>query len=711
MRKMKFQNLSATLLVVVLTICISYAGAAEKTAPSEKPIAASGRVKFQKNRLLVDGKPFFFLGTDGILDSLAAMKAHHFNTALIWDPDRKVDLLDRAESADMMLIPSLPGPKWAPKYTDYVKKAASKNVILSWNIGDDLNSRHAASVWESIKLVRSIDRYNRPINCDVWGPYLDYYVNVADMPSEYYYPLLHDQPLKYYKDLLLNGREELGFERFYWTWVQTNMQVWYSKEIQGLETNWGPGFAPDPEQVRILTYLAMGAGSRGIIYFHWRFLKDDWFGNARYAEIAIIGCELDVIGPMLAQGDYFGTVKFSQPDVDASVIKVPEGFIVLLTKLGDGYRYQVGAADVKPGILQIPLPVPKKGFSARLLDFGQTQALAVHARNQMLEVDVPAFDLTAVLLISTNEELLEQKESQMKALLPDAAKFAIEVAEGKEENVRKILGELKDLNVIVEAVQSIYDNASTKLQATRLLARNGDLSSAYNTARLSSKLFRTAQRDLWEKAVADEKLARQGQILNFHLLPQYYRDAELEKDMVETANLFPEGSFEPEMDSTNSRGQYESEYGRVEITGDFARTGKQSCRMVAKKPTIRNALPKDVASADFKIGAFPVKKGEIIEAEVWVFVPDTIRHTRKGGGIRLEALDKDGQVVATHAWVGIAREKGQFLKTDRWQRIRVRKKIVEPNIASVDMRLFLCGQGECYFDDASVKKIVPATQN
>ena len=63
------------------------------------------------------------------------------------------------------------------------------------------------------------------------------------------------------------------------------------------------GFAepigPQPEQIRLLTYTALGAGCRGLGFWSDRFLADSHTGRDRLLQLALLNQELQMLEPLL----------------------------------------------------------------------------------------------------------------------------------------------------------------------------------------------------------------------------------------------------------------------------------------------------------------------------------------------------------------------------------------------------------------------------
>ena len=112
---------------------------------------------------------------------------------------------------------------------------------------------------------------------------------------------------------------------------------------------------PQPEQIRLLTYLSIAAGCRGIGYWSDQYLNDTHHGRDRLLTIALLNQELAMLEPcsrmVIDQPTWIDT---SVPQVKAAVfICPPRGVLVIPLWLGEA-RLNSCPANRRPIISQSP---------------------------------------------------------------------------------------------------------------------------------------------------------------------------------------------------------------------------------------------------------------------------------------------------------------------------------------------------------------------
>src|SRR5207253_1509614 len=144
-------------------------------------------------------------------------------------------------------------------------------------------------------------------------------------------------------------------------WVQTHLPEWYTSLVYER-----PGSAPFPEpvgplpeQIRLLTYAALGAGCRGLGFWADHFLADSHQGRDRLLAVALLNLEMEMLEPLLvAAAGEARWIDTYNIDVKAAVLRSPRGVLVLPVWLGAGSQYvpgQSAAAAVKMLVPEVPI--------------------------------------------------------------------------------------------------------------------------------------------------------------------------------------------------------------------------------------------------------------------------------------------------------------------------------------------------------------------
>src|SRR5262249_31393091 len=139
---------------------------------------------------------------------------------------------------------------------------------------------------------------------DVWDGFPPYSRSL-NLLGAHRWPLMTTLELTRYRDWLNQRRLLANPGTFMWTWVQTHLPEWYINLVY--ERSGAAGFdepiGPEPEQIRLLTYIALASGCRGIGFWSDRFLADTHQGRDRLQVLALLNQELEMLEPLLVTVD------------------------------------------------------------------------------------------------------------------------------------------------------------------------------------------------------------------------------------------------------------------------------------------------------------------------------------------------------------------------------------------------------------------------
>ena len=675
--------------LTIVALVLAWVGVAASGACAASE--GESRVEFSNNRLKVDGKPFFMYGCWGTPDyDYAEFRRRHFNTAFdYWHRMAKDG--PKAAAAGLMVVPYAGAPWWSEEIKAGVQEMAKEDRILAWNIGDDLMTQ--SQLEKALKVreeIRAMDARQRPIMFDAIGAYGSF-AKVPDMWCAYAYPLvkpdaegvLSDKPVglnqygNWLRKMRLRGREDC----FFWTWAQCHVQVLYSMQYLGGSqgNHWRPSPFPDGDHLRLIAAHAISAGGRGLMWFVSWYLQDSHLGRDRYARAAVIGCELDVLGPLIAQGLTGERLETSDPAVWATPIDFPGGRLICLLKTGDRYHYQPDLAEGKDVKVET-------GVGGRVYQIGY----------DFMELARPvcSFDLTGWLLVTDDEDLVEEVRGRHQAVLPDMAGFAVEELGARLTKVKPVFDELGQETETIKKVEGRLARAREAVDAK-------DWSGACRLAEGGLRALREAQHRAWARIWSEEALETGLRLTDFYLLPLIVNQMKQIKAGTWGDNLLTNGSFE------SSEGWGREKLGHT-ATGAKALvspglTGKQALRMQSDSPSIYEGEPRDWVTADLVSQKFPARYGELWELGAWVRVPARLQQTARGLTIAPLAYSADGAGVGGYGAQPL--EKTQIEATDGWKKVRLVVWMGSPDIASVAIRLSLCGVGEAYLDDVTVRRL------
>ena len=653
--------------------------------------APKSRAEFQDNRLRVDGKPFFIYGCWGTPDrDYKEFRRRHFNTAFFGWKSAPTEGPKAAE-AGLMAIPYPYAPGWGPAMKKAMESIVDKDWVLAWNIGDDLSKKeHVAAALRVRDEIRGLDPQRRPVMFDAIGLYGEF-AKIPDMWCAYAYalakpalmPLGHGKPggLSEYGDWLKAKRLLGRPDGFFWTWAQCHTQIWYNmKYLSGTDRDkWRPSRFPDGDHLRLIFGHAVSAGCRGFMWFVMHYFQDSHLGRDRYARASTIGCELDVVGPLIAQGRTGERLTTSDPSVWATPIDFPGGRLICLVKTGEDYQYQPDAAvaqdvRVEPGA---PGAVYQIGHEFRELPQPRC-----------------SFDLTSWLLVTKDQGVVTRLRAKHREVLPDLAAFHVEELQARIAKVEPVFEELGQEPAGLRRARELLEEAR----------QCGDRHSrACRLADEGLRSVRVAQHSAWRSAWSEDVQDLGFKKADFYVLPQHAQKLALIKKGDWGENLLANGTFESDEGWAGAKLGHTPK-GKAAFIAGAGRDGSRSLRLCSDKPTIYQGEPRDWVTVNVVSPKIPVEPDQILEIAAWVRLPKLLEQTQRGVTVALFAYTADGKRI--HGYGTQSLEAVQVARSDGWQRMRLVVPLRAKDAAAVAARLALCGVGEAYLDDVTVRKLL-----
>jgi hypothetical protein len=389
----------------------------------------------------------------------------------------------------MLLIPELTGPddRVMPSADRLVAAATSftgRDATAFWSLGQnlgrsiDLKTRKASvlKVREAERAFRLASPGGSPMTtATVSGMLTDYarvpeHLDVIGIPTAAWATM--QEPFELFQ--FLDQRRLLTTsagnpDALLWANIDAMPPPIYQESIWGNDPppNWGiPRI--QPEQIRISTYAALAGGCRGLCYLAESDLTRE-IGRPNLIELAFLNEELDLLEPILADPDksvrmidtYLPdppqappvslfqintgggigggmktpTVKEFPPNptVKAAAISTKDRRGVLLM-VADYYKYaqyQPPQSAMNNVVLRVPAPSDAHAF---LISPGGVKPLGPPPKTDIrgpggMNILLEDFGVTAIVLITTNNELVQQIEQSVNNVRPTAVSLAIEQAE------------------------------------------------------------------------------------------------------------------------------------------------------------------------------------------------------------------------------------------------------------------------------------------
>jgi hypothetical protein len=501
----------------------------------ERPV-----VELNRERLQVGGKSFMFRAVRNVGAPPSALRDAGFNT-LVLGPDADPKLAEQAANAGLWLVPTLsdadPGPATGtltgrgPAPADLVSRTVSgfpaADAVLFWNLGGGRAFEQERQVARMASLVRSADP-NRPLTADVWDGLWPYSRHL-DLVGTHRFPLMTSLELMSYRDWLTQRRVLARPGTFVWTWVQAHAPEWAA----GLGDE-GADLTPQPEQLRLLTYVALSAGCRGIGFWADERLADPKAGRPSLLAMALLNQELQMLEPLLLglnqtptwvpgyPADERGTKgRYPFGDVQAAVLRAERGILVLPAWLGGGAQYVPGQLATQRLALTVPLVPPTA--TAWQVTPGEVRALPVKREAGGVTVIVPEFGLTTAVVFTSDTDLVVKWQEQVRRTSRQAARWAYDLAAAEYERVQRTQTRLESLAPPVPDAAELLADARQRLMRARRSLEDQDFRAAYLESQRAMRPSRILMRAHWENATRTLDLpASSPYALAFATLPRHW---------------------------------------------------------------------------------------------------------------------------------------------------------------------------------------------
>ena len=430
-----------------------------------------------------------------------------------------------------------------------IRKFQSADGVLFYDLGT-VRNEDFRRVSRTVEAIRAADP-RRPVGADVWEGFGKYAIPLQ-LVGTHRDPLLTTLELDKY-GVWLNQRRILAVgSRFLWTWIQTHVPEWQTRLLYGKSTTEGftEPIGPQPEQIRLLTYLALASGYKGLGYWSDRFLADSLRGRDKWLQMALLNQELDMLAPLLQ--NLSGEVRWVQssiPQVKVAVLRTAgRGVLALPMWLGGGAQYVPPQAASQGLTFTVPL-VPDGAEPWELTPVGiQSLQPQLKQTQEGVQITLPDFDLTAAVVFTSDHRPdgdLARWQMQTRTLGPFAASWACDLA---EEQFKKLLWTHERLCLIappVENAEFLIGSAQKRLMEARRERVSHNDRGAYDAALAALRPMRILMRDHWERAVQTlDYPAASPFAVSFYTLPRHWELAHYLREFRLGPTALPDGNFD-----------------------------------------------------------------------------------------------------------------------------------------------------------------------
>ncbi len=518
-------------------------------------------IQLQGRQLLVGGERFFLTGIRHTGTPLAVLRRAGFNT--VWlDESTPSGLIEDAANLGFWIVPTLHPPEIVEQpgggvqgqltsreaFVRNVSRFLQEQAVLSWDLGGNLPFEKAKSVVSLARAIHNIDPM-RPLSADVSDGFRSYYIGGDQqlMIGTHRWPLLTSLELPAYRNWLIQRRRLMPPDTFCWTWIQTHLPDWFLTTAYERTTGrFTEPIGPQPEQIRLLAYTAVGSGYRGLGYWSDRFLADSHAGRDRLLALARLNQEFRMLEPLLVAAKEPQWIETSHPSVMAAVMRTDKAVLVLPIWMGAGSQYVPSQGHVS--MLKLKVPLVPENYVAWEVSPGRLCSYRTMPVLGGREIILKDFSLTSAIVFTGDlgpTGLVVRLQEQQRQMRKDAAQWTHDQAQEELVKVAKVHDDLKEMGKKLDDGDGLLDTARQWLDKSRKHRINGEYSEAYTDAELALRALRILMREHWDNVM--KRLTTPVACpfaVSFYTLPRCWSFVDELIKMKPGANVLPDGDFE-----------------------------------------------------------------------------------------------------------------------------------------------------------------------
>lgn len=669
----------------------------------------NSEVQLKNTQLLVSGQKFFLRGVRHTGTPLKVLRDAGFNT--VWlDENVANATLDEAVNQGFWIVPMMQLPQTDDQGNiptqltsqqvigKRVSRFLDQEAVLCWDIGSGLSFEKSSLVSRSAQSLRSADPL-RPLAADVWDGFQRYSRSVDQiMLGAHRWPLFTTMELSSYRDWINQKRRLAQPGTYTWTWVQTHLPEWYMQNlgVQEGQASIPEPVGPHPEQIRLMTYAAIGAGCKGIGYWSDRFLADSHSGRDRLLALALLNQELQLLEPILVEAEEPNWIDTSIPEVKAAVLRSEKGLLILPIWMGKGVQYVPPQGSSTE--LTMIIPQAPTGCQAWEISPGQIKSLPWKRVVGGIQITVKEFSLATPIVLtsdlSPNGIVVKWQDSQRK-MAKLSAQWSHDLAEEEFSKVIAIHSKLEASGRHLADSQALLKKSRDYIDQSLAHRRNGEYAEAYLDGQRAMRPLRILMRTAWESALRDlDNPVATPYSVSYFSLPRHYELWDQIKHAKLKENVLPDGDFELPQDKVPQGWMVQEVPSLDDVTQvakrvtDSAHSGKQALML--------QIMPKNIALAPVALErsflaihspSIRLEPGTLVRVSGWVKIPGTIKGSADGA---LMFDSAGGEPLAV-----------RLTNATEWKHFSFYRK-VGPS-GSIHVTLALTGMGTVYFDDWKIE--------
>ncbi len=682
----------------------------ESTSVESRTPRTLTHVEIVRDQLTVDGRRFFFRGIRLTDTPVEVHRRAGFNT-LFLEPTASQLTIDELTKLELFAVPMLALPdldegvlpvarsELLPRET--LSRLHHSGRLLFWHLGDDRGEAQLERVARLASRVREVDP-DRPVGVDASEALWPYSRHV-DLLGVHRWPLHTGLELTQYRDWLRQRRFWARPGTFTWTWVQTHLPAWHTQLVyqRPPTSSFDEPIGPQPEQIRLLTYLAVASGCRGIAFSSDRFLADTHQGRDRLLAVALLNLELQMLEPILLSLMKPPLwIDTSHPNVKAAVLHAEKGILVLPIWLGPGSQCVPGQASAAGLRLVVPMVPPN--FQPWEVSPVEVRTLTSRRIAGGTEIVLGDFDLTAAIVFTSDmstEGPVVSWQQQMRRMAESASGWSVDLARAELDKVRRVNVQLTESSAARYGDQVLLRDAERRWQSAQALHQSRRYREAYLEAHRALRPVRQLMRWQWERALAEAGTpTATPYLVSYYTLPKQKSFMESLARARAGENLLTGGGFEsPQAQGWSISQSTEDEVQMAARLGiDKPHEGARYLELAVVPREGKNA-PEALERTIISATSDPVRlpPGTLVRICGWVRIPRPISASPDGALFYDSAGGEPLAVRLTEA-------------TD-WRLINLYRRV--PASGEVRVTIGMTGLGVVQWDDVRIEPLFEATGN
>jgi len=660
---------------------------------------AAAEVKLQGSMLTVNGRPLFPRVIEHRGERFESLAAMGFNAVRLTEVPTQ-EQLDDAERAGLWIVCPPPLSKEratradrdAPNQSEPVIPASFRQV-LAWDLGRGYADADLDQVRSWARAVRRADaRLARPILLQT-DAQLRAYSRHADLLLLDRRPLCTSLSLAAYGQWIGQRSQLARPGTPFWATIQTEPSPAVVSQWQAILGRRDQIAPLEPEQIRLLSFVAVSSGVRGLFFASGgRLDADDPATLRRRLALTWINRDLALMEPWAAGGTRIAEIASQEPNVQGAVLKTNRARLVLPIWLDPNVQYVTGNGTANSLSLVVP-GVPEAHRAFELTSDGLHLLQSNQRVTGGVRLTLDEMDTTAMVVLSQDPLAYAQLASRLSATRVRSSELMRQLAEDRMARVTSVFTQLSSWASVQrpETTEMLAD-ARAELQQSHRLASSTNTRRAETHARRALQLLRHLSRFHWEQATAQLPTPVANPLaLSFETLPAYWRSLPAWYGRTDGTNRLAGGDFErlSEMDWAGWRHFTYQQHGvktQAELSPVNPHRGGSCLTLLATSDTETPLTVIESTPVWVTSGGVDVPGGSWVRIDGWVRVPKPI----VGSVDRLLIMDSLGGPALAQ----------RIERTEGWEPLTLYRYAAEPT--TLEVTVALTGLGEASIDDMRV---------